>query len=229
MQVFSRTLITLRPSGVGITPGSNPARPPTTLLVSTGTTANSSIGSTSNRTTHGAAAAAGATKGNANTPPSKPSGGLKQLFKEYGPVGFITYSGISSISYPSWVAAVYFGLDVSPVVSTMDDMKRWCSAMYTKTCNRISPETHAHTGLAIAPPARTDIISDAATNHHDGNNDHTSSPSFYTTMGTTLLVAMAGHKIIFPLRAALTMFLTPAVARFMRANHLEFWMRKSSV
>ncbi|KAL5040361.1 DUF1279 superfamily [Batrachochytrium dendrobatidis] len=144
------------------------------------------------------------TTSNSIDAPSQPSAtvparGLKHVFKEYGPVGFITYSSISLVSYPSWVAAIYFGVDVTPITSKMNDLKQWWASTTSQ-----SDDQPLYTDMPSTEPCTSD---------------------WYTTVGTTLLVAMTGHKIIFPLRAGLTMFLTPSVARFMRANNLEFWMK----
>nr|KAJ3421771.1 hypothetical protein HK105_002359 [Polyrhizophydium stewartii] len=154
---------------------------------------------------------------------SKPRG-LKLLFKEYGPVAFITYTTISCISYPSWqappvpprplrVAAVYFGVDVTPIVSKMDDLKRWWYG-----------PGHDHEAADALAASQAEAAESAQSNKTAVQSEW---DVFYSRMGTCMLVALAGHKIIFPLRAGLTALLTPPVARFMRANNLEFWMRST--
>ncbi|KAJ1554600.1 hypothetical protein HK096_002800 [Nowakowskiella sp. JEL0078] len=49
--------------------------------------------------------------------------------------------------------------------------------------------------------------------------------SQYAQFGTTLLMALAAHKIILPLRLALTGTLTPWMAKTMRRLGLEFWKK----
>ncbi|KAL2916979.1 DUF1279 superfamily [Polyrhizophydium stewartii] len=139
---------------------------------------------------------------------SKPRG-LKLLFKEYGPVAFITYTTISCIS----VAAVYFGVDVTPIVSKMDDLKRWWYG-----------PGHDHEAADALAASQAEAAESAQSNKTAVQSEW---DVFYSRMGTCMLVALAGHKIIFPLRAGLTALLTPPVARFMRANNLEFWMRST--
>ncbi|KAJ3125515.1 hypothetical protein HK098_000202 [Nowakowskiella sp. JEL0407] len=49
--------------------------------------------------------------------------------------------------------------------------------------------------------------------------------SSYAKFGTTLLVAVAAHKMIMPIRVALTGYLTPWMSRMLKLYNLEFWKK----
>ena len=121
--------------------------------------------------------------------------------REYGPIGFMTYSMISAVSYTSWCSAIYMGVDVEPITSKLQE---WKSLIWTESHRQATKKLN---DAEIAPGGIRQWIS----------------PEF----GTVLLVALACHKVIFPIRLGLAAFLTPGVARFFRRNGLEFWMKSA--
>ncbi|KAI9208684.1 uncharacterized protein BJ171DRAFT_489680 [Polychytrium aggregatum] len=141
----------------------------------------------------------------------KKTGGLKHLLKEYGPVAFITYMGVSTVSLTIWYTAITFGLDVDPVLAQITQATSW---FWTS-----GEEADA---LEICASANIDEVSA----EHKDESLEDSVKSAWAKAGTTLLVAIAAHNLIVPLRLGLTAMLTPAVAARMRALGLEFWMKK---
>ena len=109
------------------------------------------------------------------------------LFQKYGPVALVTYSAISAISYPSWVAAIHFGVDVSSLLQQFQRAK-------------------ASIGFESSPETSSQLPSQSTN---------------WGELGTTLLMAMAAHKIIFPLRIGLTALLTPRFSRLLLARGID--------
>ena len=120
---------------------------------------------------------------------------IRSLFKKHGLVGFATYTAISCVSYPSWIAAIYLGVDVNDFL--------------TKAKTWIGVDQHA-----LPNP-------DKQTPPADERERSSTSSDFWTQLGTTLLLATAAHKLIFPVRLALTGALTPRVSRYLVKRNID--------
>jgi hypothetical protein len=131
---------------------------------------------------------------------------IKGLFQKHGLVGFATYTGISCISYPSWIAAIYLGVDVNEL---LDKVKIWTG---------LSEENVENPAVETRPVKTKEEIAS------NGSVDN----QIWHQIGTTLLLATAGHKLIFPIRLALTGMLTPRVSRYLLKRNIdlnELWRK----
>jgi hypothetical protein len=131
---------------------------------------------------------------------------IKSLLQKHGLVGFATYTGISCISYPSWVAAIYLGVDVNEFLTQV------------KTWTGFEQQDMDHKSVEMK--SKEDSQSDPSIAVIDNG--------FWHQVGTTLLLATAGHKLIFPIRLALTGVLTPRVSRFLLKRNIdlnELWKK----
>ncbi|KAI8847606.1 hypothetical protein BC829DRAFT_352880, partial [Chytridium lagenaria] len=118
-----------------------------------------------------------------------PSLSIKALIKQYGSIAFLTYSLVSGISLTLWYTFIRLGLDVSRFTAILDTAK-----------NAVFPSS----------PSSNILINEAEAVENPLS-------SFYATHGTTVLMAIAAHNVILPVRIGVTALLTPYVAARMRA------------
>ncbi|KAJ3409943.1 hypothetical protein HDV05_004165 [Chytridiales sp. JEL 0842] len=140
--------------------------------------------------------------------PSK-SSKLKSLTKEYGLLSVLVYFSISLVTFTICFTSITFlGVDKETVFGLLHKAKEMI-------------------GIASAhPPAPTVVVEDA-----EGNGKWTDYlPEFLKTetavnIGTNILLAMAMTKLFLPIKVTVVAFLTPWVARRLRAAGFDFGKR----
>lgn len=118
------------------------------------------------------------------------------LLQKYGAVGFLTYSGISLVSFSGWVAAIHFGMEVSEILDKVEAVKVWA-------------------GWGPSDDTTPDVT--------DKKNGHQQPPpvTALEEWGTKLILAVACHKVIFPIRILATGILTPRVATLLQKRGID--------
>ncbi|KAJ3102390.1 hypothetical protein HDU97_000597 [Phlyctochytrium planicorne] len=216
----------------------------------------------------------------------KPPTTIRTLIKEYGPIAFITYSLVSTVSLTIWYTAIRAGVDVSPVVklfsSIRDTLTSWVDSMVVKVVPEegemigkvrmegrrvlegvelaiLRVEASFVEGVAGVADGMVDVVEgvrDGGMRQFADHPGRVPSPTkganitphppalpsnvislpganplsnFYAEHGTTVLVAIAAHNIILPIRVGLTALLTPWVAARLRSwGFLRFFMRPAA-
>ncbi|KAJ3203193.1 hypothetical protein HDU67_010329 [Dinochytrium kinnereticum] len=162
--------------------------------------------------------------------------------RDYGPVAFVTYSLVSAVSLTAWYAAFRLGFDVSrftnhipklphlPFINlflgedaelrvldaearfvmalggVVDGMVDVAELMRERVMEGKGPVVKDdHVGEVVQ---RTVPSAGAAAGAGGGGR----LAEFYATHGTTVLVAIAAHNVILPIRVGVTALLTPWVA-----------------
>ena len=116
----------------------------------------------------------------------------RTLLQKYGAVGFLTYSGISLISFSGWLAAIHFGLEVSEILEKVESAKVWAG------WGPSDDKTPADAPDQKNPPVTA-----------------------LEEWGTKLILAVTCHKVLFPLRILATGLLTPRVATLLQKRGID--------
>ena len=114
----------------------------------------------------------------------------KSILKRYGAAGLAAYTGISVISFGSWFTAISLGLDTNKIIDSI------------KSTLNFPVE---------AQPPQIEC---------DQNHQIKAQEFQWKTLGTNLIMTVAAHNLIFPVRLGLTLYLTPLLGRALKAKGL---------
>ncbi len=119
--------------------------------------------------------------------------------RKLGPVAFATYTSISVVSFSSWMAAFYCGLDPEMIRDKMKSIQSYFG--YERSSESSNDASKIDQDVYI---------------------------SKFGSFGTIFVISVMAHTLILPVRLALTAALTPHVNRqLLRRNiDLSTWFNK---
>ncbi|KAI9597073.1 hypothetical protein BDF19DRAFT_435719 [Syncephalis fuscata] len=166
------------------------------------------------------ASAPGSNGNNAPPPPKK--GGLKHLFTVYGRIGIIAYLGVSAIDYACCFLVVRAAGEEK--IATMEHWLRKNLGKYS-----LFPTKKKGDDYVLAPEILDDedrVQDEAARERALQKNSQDAEGASSASIGTLLLVAYGIHKIVMPLRVALTVMIVPSIAK--RFGHIPWLVGKKA-
>ncbi|KAI3657683.1 hypothetical protein MP638_003693 [Amoeboaphelidium occidentale] len=128
---------------------------------------------------------------------------FKELGKKYGATSVVVYLTMSTTTFSIIFVAIRNGIDVE---KHLVNAKAY---VYEKILGQTPPESNSTT-------------EDDATTEYEKEEDILKKNKWtWKSLGTTFVVAFAANKLLSPLKAMLTMVITPTVAKWWRIKRLK--------